>query len=107
MAAKAWTLSFEDREKLIQAAIDGAFSTASTAQPPWLIHRTRTAKSRAYCRYSKFRVGAALLSTSGEIIKGANVENASYGEYPRHCCARLALRARVQAARSARSGPRS
>jgi cytidine deaminase len=39
--------------------------------------------------YSKFKVGAALLTTSGEIIGGANVESASYGLT---CCAeRVAL----------------
>lgn len=38
------------------------------------------AKEYAYCKYSKFRVGAALLSAGGEIIKGANIENASYGK---------------------------
>jgi cytidine deaminase len=39
--------------------------------------------------YSKFKVGAALLTRSGEIITGANVESASYGLT---CCAeRVAL----------------
>lgn len=38
------------------------------------------AKQFAYNPYSKFRVGASLLSTEGQIIKGANIENASYGE---------------------------
>ena len=39
--------------------------------------------------YSQFKVGAALLTKSGEIIGGANVESASYGLT---CCAeRVAL----------------
>ncbi|KAJ5808951.1 Cytidine deaminase [Penicillium riverlandense] len=36
------------------------------------------AKELAYCEYSKFRVGACILTTSGEFIVGANVENVSY-----------------------------
>lgn len=39
----------------------------------------RSAMAKAYVPYSKFPVGAAALTTSGEVISGCNVENASYG----------------------------
>jgi cytidine deaminase len=37
------------------------------------------ASRKAYCPYSDFRVGAAVLGSSGAIHGGCNVENASYG----------------------------
>ncbi|GIC92564.1 cytidine deaminase [Aspergillus udagawae] len=36
------------------------------------------AKANAYCPYSKFRVGACVLTKTGEYITGANVENVAY-----------------------------
>jgi cytidine deaminase len=36
------------------------------------------AKATAYCPYSRFRVGATILTSDGQYFSGANVENASY-----------------------------
>ena len=54
-----------------------------------LVRAAVRARERAVAPYSKFKVGAALLTQNGEIISGANVESASYGLT---CCAeRVAL----------------
>ena len=37
------------------------------------------ARRQAHAPFSKFKVGAALLTRSGEIVTGCNIENASYG----------------------------
>jgi cytidine deaminase len=54
-----------------------------------LVMAALKARECAVAPYSKFKVGAALLTPDGEIITGANVESASYGLT---CCAeRVAL----------------
>jgi cytidine deaminase len=54
-----------------------------------LVQAAAQARQGSVSPYSKFKVGAALLTKSGEIIGGANVESASYGLT---CCAeRIAL----------------
>lgn len=44
-----------------------------------LVEAARRAVRQAYAVYSDYRVGAAVLTASGEIVTGCNVENASYG----------------------------
>jgi homotetrameric cytidine deaminase len=44
-----------------------------------LLERARRAAQHSYSPYSKFRVGAALQLTNGEIVMGTNVENVSFG----------------------------
>ncbi len=54
-----------------------------------LVRAAARVRKSAVAPYSKFLVGAALLTRGGEVITGANVESASYGLT---CCAeRVAL----------------
>ncbi|KAJ2760673.1 hypothetical protein H4S06_001604 [Coemansia sp. BCRC 34490] len=53
------------------------------------------ARDNSYSPYSKFRVGAALRTASGECFKGCNVENCTYA--PSICAERVAIASAVAA----------
>ena len=54
-----------------------------------LIKAAMEAKEHAYVPYSHFRVGAALLTKSGKVYQGCNIENAGYS--PTNCAERTAF----------------
>jgi cytidine deaminase len=58
-----------------------------------LVREARRARRRAYAPYSRFAVGAAVLTASGAIVSGCNVENASYGLS--NCAERVAIQRAV------------
>ena len=69
--------------------------TPDAAVADRLVEKARTARRNAYCPYSRFAVGAALLAESGRIYTGANCENAAFGAGI--CAERAALSAAVTA----------
>jgi cytidine deaminase len=65
-----------------------------------LVGEARAAAPAAYSPYSKFRVGAAVACADGSVVRGCNVENASYGLAM--CAERTALFAAVAAGHTPR-----
>ena len=57
--------------------------------PEQLVREALEAMHFAYVPYSGFTVGAALLTKSGKIYRGCNIENAAYG--PSNCAERTAI----------------
>lgn len=54
-----------------------------------LLEAAKGARESAYAPYSKFKVGACVITKSGQIYKGCNIENSSYGLT--NCAERTAL----------------
>lgn len=54
-----------------------------------LIEEAKKARDKAYVPYSKFKVGAALLTADGKVYHGCNIENAAYSMC--NCAERTAL----------------
>ncbi|MBT9143145.1 MAG: Cytidine deaminase [Dehalococcoidia bacterium] len=67
-----------------------------------LLDSARKAREQAYCPYSRFPVGAALLTSDNEIFAGCNVENLSFGLTV--CAERTALFSAVAAGKRQFSG---
>lgn len=71
----------------------------SATQRKMMLDMAKEALTRAYAPYSRFQVGAAVLTESGATYAGCNVENSSYGLT--NCAERTAIFAAVAA-----EGPR-
>lgn len=69
--------------------------SAAAVRSEWqeLAQHAINAKENAYCPYSNFRVGCAILTERGSIVTGVNVENASFpvGTCAERCAAARAV----------------
>jgi cytidine deaminase len=64
-------------------------SEPSNVDTPALLEAALAARERAYTPYSRFAVGAAVLTASGMVFPGCNLENAAYPAVV--CAERVAL----------------
>ena len=58
-------------------------------RPEELVRQAKKAMAFAYAPYSGYKVGAALLTKSGKLYLGCNIENAAFG--PTNCAERTAI----------------
>jgi cytidine deaminase len=64
-------------------------SEVSAAMRERLVRSALKVMKNAYAPFSKFRVGAAILTSKGQVFEGCNVENSSYGMT--NCAERTAI----------------
>ena len=72
-----------------KAVKESRLSPLSNEEATNLLASAKEAREKAYAPYSMYKVGSAILSKSGNIYEGANIENASYGATI--CAERVAL----------------
>ena len=78
---------------------NGMKTKVSATERERLLRAARQVMKKAYAPFSKFRVGAAILTSKGQTFVGCNVENSSYGMT--NCAERTAIFSAV-----AQLGPR-
>lgn len=58
---------------------DSGYKGVNKVNYKFLVDKAKESMQNAYVKYSNFKVGAALLTKSGEVYTGCNIENSSYG----------------------------
>jgi cytidine deaminase len=78
-----------EQKILRKAGLDMRTTKVSPATRERLLRAARQVMKKAYAPFSNFRVGAAILTSKGQIFVGCNVENSSYGMT--NCAERTAI----------------
>ena len=71
-------LSIDIDQFIFDALESGALKNDCNGNRSSMLREAITAARNAYCPYSKFHVGAALITVLGDIYAGCNVENVMY-----------------------------
>ena len=79
VTSKSWILSVGQQELLIKSCFEG--SPSGVPRLSNFLSEPQSAKEFSYTPYSRFRVGAALLTLDGRVVKGACIDNVAYGEH--------------------------